>query len=67
MGGLRDPHILRGEDGRFYMVATDMRSELGWSSNRGMVLMRSDDLINPPLAQHGLYPSENVDFRCDRS
>ena len=20
-----------------------------------------------PLAQHGLYPSENVDFRCDRS
>lgn len=46
MGGLRDPHILRGEDGRFYMVATDMRSELGWSSNRGMVLMRSEDLIN---------------------
>ena len=46
MGGLRDPHILRGEDGRFYMVATDMRSALGWSSNRGMVLMRSDDLVN---------------------
>ena len=45
MGGLRDPHILRGEDGYFYMVATDMRSELGWSSNRGMVLMRSDDLV----------------------
>ena len=46
MGGLRDPHILRGEDGRFYMVATDMRSALGWSSNRGMVLMRSEDLVN---------------------
>ena len=46
MGGLRDPHILRGEDGRFYMVATDMRSALGWDSNRGMVLMRSDDLVN---------------------
>ena len=45
MGGLRDPHILRGEDGRFYMVATDMRSALGWSSNRGMVLMRSNDLV----------------------
>ena len=45
MGGLRDPHILRGEDGRFYMVATDMRCELGWSSNRGMVLMHSDDLV----------------------
>ena len=46
MNGLRDPHILRGEDGCFYMVATDMRSALGWSSNRGMVLMRSNDLIN---------------------
>ena len=46
MNGLRDPHILRGEDGYFYMVATDMRSALGWSSNRGMVLMRSSDLVN---------------------
>ena len=45
MNGLRDPHILRGEDGRFYMVATDMRCALGWSSNRGMVLMRSEDLV----------------------
>ena len=46
MGGLRDPHILRGEDGYFYMVATDMRSALGWSSNRGIVMMKSSDLIN---------------------
>ncbi len=46
MGGLRDPHILRGEDGYFYMVATDMKSALGWASNRGMVLMKSTDLIN---------------------
>ena len=46
MGGLRDPHILRGEDGYFYMAVTDMRSALGWSSNRGVVLMRSRDLIH---------------------
>ena len=46
MGGLRDPHILRGEDGLFYMVATDMRANLGWESNRGMVLMRSKDLVH---------------------
>ena len=44
--GVRDPHILRGEDGWFYMVNTDMRSAEGWDSNRGMVLMRSRDLIN---------------------
>lgn len=42
---VRDPHILRGEDGWFYQVITDMRSSLGWSSNRGMVLMRSRDLL----------------------
>ena len=44
---VRDPHILRCEDGKtFYMVATDMRSSLGWSSNRGMVLIKSTDLVN---------------------
>jgi arabinoxylan arabinofuranohydrolase len=46
-GGVRDPHILRGADGKtFYMVATDMVSAKGWSSNRGMVLLKSTDLIN---------------------
>ena len=46
-GCVRDPHILRGEDGKtFYMVVTDMRSSLGWSSNRGMVLLQSTDLIH---------------------
>jgi len=46
-GGIRDPHILRGADGRtFYMVATDMVSANGWNSNRAMVLMRSHDLIH---------------------
>ncbi|MBZ4192204.1 family 43 glycosylhydrolase [Niabella beijingensis] len=46
-GGVRDPHILRGADGKtFYMVATDMVSANGWNSNRAMVLMQSTDLIN---------------------
>ncbi|MFA6589899.1 MAG: family 43 glycosylhydrolase [Bacteroidales bacterium] len=46
-GGVRDPHILRGEDGNtFYMVLTDMVSAKGWSSNRAMVLLKSTDLIN---------------------
>lgn len=46
-GGVRDPHILRGADGKtFYMVATDMVSALGWNSNRAMVLLKSTDLIN---------------------
>ena len=44
--GLRDPHVLRAPDGWFYMVNTDMKSDEGWSSNRGMVLMKSRDLIS---------------------
>ena len=46
-GGVRDPHILRCEDGKtFYMVVTDMVSANGWSSNRAMVLLKSTDLVN---------------------
>ncbi len=46
-GGVRDPHILRGSDGKtFYMVATDLyTSEMGWK-NYAMILMKSNDLIN---------------------
>ena len=43
---VRDPHILRGEDGYFYMVVTDMKSGEGWASNDGLVLLRSNDLIH---------------------
>ena len=46
-GGVRDPHILRSEDGKeFYMVVTDMVSANGWDSNRAMTLMKSSDLVN---------------------
>ncbi len=46
-GGVRDPHILRAEDGKtFYMVLTDMTSSKGWDSNRGMVLLKSQDLLH---------------------
>jgi hypothetical protein len=47
-GGIRDPHILRGEDGKtFYVVATDMQvAKYGWGSNPGIVLLKSTDLVN---------------------
>ena len=46
-GGVRDPHILRCEDGKtFYMVVTDMVSDNGWDSNRAMVMLKSTDLVN---------------------
>ncbi|WP_115717905.1 family 43 glycosylhydrolase [Gallaecimonas mangrovi] len=46
-GGVRDPHILRSQDGQhFYMVATDMTASKGWDSNRAMVLLKSTDLVH---------------------
>lgn len=45
-GGIRDPHILRGEDGVFRMVCTDMVCANGWSSNRGITMSKSTDLIH---------------------
>ena len=45
-GGVRDPHILRGADGWFYMVVTDLYvPEMGWK-NYAMVLLKSKDLIS---------------------
>lgn len=44
-GGVRDPHILRGADGWFYMVVTDLYvPDMGWK-NYAMVLLKSKDLI----------------------
>ena len=46
-GGIRDPHILRGKDGCYYIVATDMNTvKNGWKDNPGIVLMKSKDLVN---------------------
>ncbi len=60
--GIRDPHIYRGPDGCFYIAMTDLHifgkekgyrttqwerpDEYGWGNNRGLVLMKSNDLIN---------------------
>lgn len=60
--GIRDPHIYRGPDGAFYLAMTDLHvfaqrdgyrttqwergGEYGWGNNRGLVLMKSWDLLN---------------------
>lgn len=53
-GGVRDPHILRGENGDYYMVATDMVSANGWNSNRGMVLLKSTNLVDWTSARENI-------------
>lgn len=46
-GGVRDPHIMRRHDGKgFYMVVTDMVSSDGWDSNRGLVMLKSENLTD---------------------
>lgn len=45
-GCIRDPFIFKGEDGYYYIIATDMRSSLGWSSNYAIVVYKTPDLVN---------------------
>lgn len=42
---VRDPYILKGEDGFYYIIGTDMRSMEGWTSNHALVTWKSKDLI----------------------
>ena len=67
-GGVRDPHILRGEDGQtFYMVLTDMVSDNGWDSNRAMVLLKSTDLVNwshSVINMQKRYPGQEKPETC---
>ncbi|MBE6819775.1 MAG: arabinosidase [Ruminococcaceae bacterium] len=42
----RDPFIFRDENSVFHIIATDMRSADGWSSNNSVVVWDSEDLIN---------------------
>ena len=60
--GIRDPHIYRAPNDKFYIAMTDLHifgkqkgirttqwerpEAYGWGNNRGLVLMASDDLIH---------------------
>lgn len=45
-GSVRDPYIFKDQDGYYRIVATDMRSEYGWSSNHCIITWKSADLIH---------------------
>ena len=64
-GGIRDPHILRGEDGCYYIVATDMHTydpKQGWGANPGIVLLKSKDLVNWMHAKINLAKAWSKNF-----
>ena len=43
-GCARDPYIFKA-NGRYYIIATDMKSELGWNENHSMVIWESLDMV----------------------
>lgn len=43
---VRDPYIFKGENGYYYIIGTDMKSDEGWVSNHALVTWKSSDLIN---------------------
>ena len=75
--GIRDPHIYRAPNGKFYIVMTDLHvfgkqqwerpQKYDWGNNRGLVLMASDDLIH--WTHHEaridkLFPEKFGDLGC---
>ncbi len=43
---VRDPYIISGKDGYYYIIGTDMKCIEGWTSNHALVTWKSTDLIN---------------------
>lgn len=43
---VRDPYILKGKDGFYYIVGTDMKCDEGWESNHALVTWKSENLID---------------------
>ncbi|MDO3694705.1 family 43 glycosylhydrolase [Wenyingzhuangia sp. chi5] len=63
-GGIRDPHILRGENNDFYMVATDMYTRKnGWDYNPGISLLHSNNLTDWTSAVIDLEKQYPVKFK----
>lgn len=43
---VRDPYILKGKDGFYYIIGTDMKCTEGWTSNHALVTWKSKNLID---------------------
>lgn len=43
---VRDPFIVKGHNGGYFIIATDMKSADGWTSNHSLITWRSDDCLN---------------------
>lgn len=43
---MRDPYVFRGNDGRFWLLATDLNADASNYSNNSLYTFYSDDLVN---------------------
>ncbi|MBQ8028833.1 MAG: glycoside hydrolase family 43 protein [Clostridia bacterium] len=43
---VRDPFIVKGKKGEYYIIGTDMKSSEGWVSNHALISWKSEDLVN---------------------
>lgn len=43
---LRDPYIMKGQNGLYYAIMTDMRSWDGWASQSSIIIFESEDLVS---------------------
>lgn len=42
---VRDPYIVKGQNGCYYIIGTDMKCTEGWTSNHALVTWKSKDLL----------------------
>ncbi len=66
-GCIRDPFIMKGEDGFYYIIATDMKSSLGWSSNCATVVFKTPDLISMTDSLRIDYRTFEASAKCTRA
>lgn len=64
---LRDPFVMKGQDGYYYIIATDMKSALGWSSNFATVVYKTPDLINIVDKEWINYRNFPLSANCTRA
>ena len=68
--GVRDPYILRGEDGKFFIIATDLsvyNLKNNWTAaaqqgSKSIVVWESSDLVN--WSEASLVKSNNDNAGC---
>lgn len=66
-GCIRDPFIFKGQDGFYYILATDMKSTLGWSSNYASIIFKTMDFVDIMEGTRINYRNFKATANCNRA